>query len=241
MGRRFFADPTQLMLAKAPTTWRRCWWRDETGAVFVEFAIMLPIIVFVLLGSVDLLYAIYQWNAAAKAVEVGARIAAVSDPVASGLNGLANAALGNGVRTGGAMPLFSVACDGAMARCNCSGMCAGLAANPFNTIAMNRVLFGRGSSSCGDATSFYATGMCDVLPTIRPANVLIMYQQTGLGYAGRPGGPVPTITVSLQNMRFQFFFLTSLGLSMPIPSMTTSITAEDLCSGGASDSCDFAE
>ena len=30
--------------------------------------------------------ALYQWNAAAKAVEIGARIAAVSDPVASGLN-----------------------------------------------------------------------------------------------------------------------------------------------------------
>ena len=65
---------------------------DETGAVFAEFAILLPIVVTIVCGSVDFLYAFYQWNAAAKAVEVGARIAAVSDPVASGLNNLANQA-----------------------------------------------------------------------------------------------------------------------------------------------------
>ena len=66
---------------------------DETGAVFAEFAILLPIVVTIVCGSVDFLYAFYQWNAAAKAVEVGARIAAVSDPVASGLNNLANQAV----------------------------------------------------------------------------------------------------------------------------------------------------
>ena len=69
---------------------------DETGAVFAEFAILLPIVVTIVCGSVDFLYAFYQWNAAAKAVEVGARIAAVSDPVASGLNNLANQAVFNG-------------------------------------------------------------------------------------------------------------------------------------------------
>ena len=47
---------------------------DETGAVFAEFAILLPIIVTIVCGSVDFLYAFYQWNAAAKAVEVGARM-----------------------------------------------------------------------------------------------------------------------------------------------------------------------
>ena len=36
------------------------------------------------------------------------------------------------------------------------------------------------------------------------------YTATGLGYQTRPGGPVPTITVSLQNVTFQFFFLGGL-------------------------------
>jgi hypothetical protein len=93
-------------------------------------------------------------------------------------------------------------------------------------------VFGRGSTACGDATSYYATGMCDVLPSVTADNVVIVYRQTGLGYAGRPGGPVPTISVSLQNMQFKFFFISALlGVNFAIPPMTTTITAEDLCSG----------
>ena len=217
--------------------WLGC---DETGSLLVEFSILLPLIILVLFGSVDLLYALYQWNAAAKAVEVGARIAAVSDPVAAGLNQLTSA-VPVALNASGqplAMPQFTIACDGEMATCTCAGSCAGMVANPFDAVAMNRIVFGRGSTACGDAASSYATGMCDLLPSITAANVRIVYQQTGLGYSGRPGGPQPTIIVSLQNMRFRFFFLSYLfGSSVPMPAMTTTITAEDLCSGGGSGSC----
>ena len=58
--------------------------RDNDGAVLVEATIMMTIMFVLVLGSVDFLFAFYQWNAAAKAVQVGARIAAVSDPVARG-------------------------------------------------------------------------------------------------------------------------------------------------------------
>jgi Flp pilus assembly protein TadG len=214
--------------------------RDESGGVLVEVSIVLPIIITFIFGSVDLLYALYQWNAAAKAVEVGSRIAAVSDPIAAGLNGLTNsvAVSLNGAGEPLAMPAFTISCNGETATCTCAGTCNGLAANPYDAVAMNRLVFGRGSTACGDATSYYATGMCDVLSSIRAANVIVVYRQTGLGYGGRPGGPQPTIIVSLQNMRFQFFFLSYLlGASVPMPAMTTTITAEDLCSGGGSGSC----
>lgn len=205
-------------------------WRDKTGAVFAEFAILLPIIVIVVCGSVDFLYAFYQWNAAAKAVEMGARIAAVSDPVAAGLNKLTNQALLDGASPGEPMPSFTVICS--TATCSCSGLCGGLTNNTFDAAAMNRIVFGRGNLPCGAATAYYMSGMCDVLSSIRPSNVVIIYKQTGLGYAGRPGGPLPTITVSLQHMQFQFFFLRSmLGLHIEMPSMATTITAEHLCSG----------
>ncbi len=209
--------------------------RDESGAVLVEISILLPIVIVVLLGSIDLLYAFYQWNAAAKAVQVGARIAAVSDPVAAGLNNLSNQVVLSGlVAPRGPMPWFAITCDGSIAVCSCSGTCPGIAANPYSPAAMNRIIFGRGSTSCTDATSYYATGMCDIFRSISAANVVIVYTQTGLGYAGRPGGPVPTITVSLRNLQFQFFFLSYLlGRSIPMPAMTTTITAEDLCSGAA--------
>jgi hypothetical protein len=97
---------------------------------------------------------------------------------------------------------------------------------------MNTIVFGRGSSSCSDAKSGDGVGMCDIFPRITPANVKIVYAQTGLGYAGRPGGPMPTITVSLQNLPFQFFFLRGLmGFhDFQIPASTVSLTAEDLSS-----------
>src|SRR5258708_25915492 len=59
--------------------------RDNNGGVLVEATLMMSIMFMFVLGSVDFLFAFYQWNAAAKAVQVGARIAAVSDPVATGL------------------------------------------------------------------------------------------------------------------------------------------------------------
>ena len=211
-------------------------WREQSGAVFAEFALLLPMVVIIVCGAIDFLNAFFQWNAAAKAVEVGARIAAVSDPVATGLNGLSNRALFDGAEPGSPLPSFTVTCsDGA---CACAGTCAEIGADSYDDAAMDRIVFGRGSAACGDARSAYATGMCDVLASITPANVTITYSHTGLGHAGRPGGPLPTITVSLHDMQFQFFFLTALfGAHIAIPPMTTTMTAEDLCSGGGSGAC----
>jgi hypothetical protein len=209
---------------------------DQTGAVFAEFAILLPIVVLVVCGSIDFLYAFYQLNAAAKATEVGARIASVSDPVASGLNYLPDQAVLNGEQPGGPLPSFTATCSDN--RCVCAGTCTGMVDDPFNEKAMDRIVYGQNSGSCSKADASYTIGMCDILPTITAANVVIVYTQTGLGYAGRPGGPVPTITVSLRNMQFHFFFLTPLlGVQINMPQMSTTVTAQDLCSAGGNGAC----
>jgi hypothetical protein len=204
--------------------------RDQQGSVLVEVTIMLSIALVLVLGAIDFLLLFYQWNAAAKAVQTGARLAAVSDPVASGLNNLSQAVMSASVPPGAAMPNFVVTCDGRTATCTCNGVnaCRG----GYDRAAMNTIVFGRGSSSCSDAKSADVVGMCDIFPRITPANVKIVYAQTGLGYAGRPGGPMPTITVSLQNLPFQFFFLRGLmGFhDFQIPASTVSLTAEDLSS-----------
>jgi hypothetical protein len=74
--------------------------------------------------------------------------------------------------------------------------------------------------------------MCDIFSRIATANVKVVYTQTGLGFAGRTGGPVPTITVSLQNLPFQFFFLNGLRGFQPIniSPATTTTTGEVLSS-----------
>ena len=53
--------------------------RDETGSVLVEVTVVMTIMFVFLLGSIEFLFVFYQWNVASKAVEIGLRIAAVSD------------------------------------------------------------------------------------------------------------------------------------------------------------------
>ena len=206
--------------------------RDQHGAVMVEVTIMLSITLILVFGAIDFLLLFYQWNAAAKAVQIGARLAAVSDPVASGLNRISQAVVGASVAPGAAMPNFVVTCDGRTATCTCNGVNACRGIKGYDGAAMNTIVFGRGSSSCSDAKSGDGVGMCDIFSRITPTNVKIVYAQTGLGYAGRPGGPTPTITVSLQHLPFQFFFLRGLmGFhDLQIPASTVSLTAEDLSS-----------
>lgn len=215
---------------------------DKSGSVLVEATIMLTIMFVFVLGSIDFLFAFYEWNAATKAVQVGARIAAVSDPVFSGLNNLSEALVSASLRPGSAMPSFTVTCDGGTAKCTCEGTCLG-GVVAYDAKAMDTIVFGRGSSTCGDATSFYEAGMCDIFNWITPANVRIEYRQAaapaGLGYVGRPGGPVPTIKVSLQNIPFRFFFLGNRFHNLQIPGLATTITGEDLSScSPAIRSCD---
>jgi hypothetical protein len=204
--------------------------RDQNGAVLVELSVMMTLFLVFVLGSIDLLLMFFQWNAAAKAVALGARLAAVSDPVAVGLNNLSAAAVNASLPPGAPMPAFAVTCDGAAARCICDGACSEIGG--YDAAAMNALVFGRDRESCGNASSYQSAGMCDILATIRPANIVITYRQTGIGYAGRPGGPAPTITISLADMPFRLFFLSGLpgfqGIRMP--PLTTSITAEDMSS-----------
>ena len=68
--------------------------------------------------------------------------------------------------------------------------------------------------------------------SITPNHIKVVYSQTGLGFAGRSAGPVPTITVSTENLQFQYFFLGGLMrlANMTMPALSTTITGEGLSS-----------
>src|SRR5882757_11584893 len=110
-------------------------WHDTTGAVLVEVTVVMVLILVFILGSIDFLFAFYQWNTASKAVQIGARIAAVSDPVAIGLNGLSAAVVTSAVPPGASMPNFTVRCERKTEACSCIGACVGVGA--YNRVAMN--------------------------------------------------------------------------------------------------------
>jgi hypothetical protein len=223
--------------------------RDEAGGPLVEAAILIPIVLIFLFGAIDFAFLFYQWNAAAKAVEVGARLAAVSDPVANGLNSISHNVLDPpSVNPGDTMPPFTITCNGGTGTCSCVGTPCGGTAITYNLTAMRAIVYGRaGLTSCGTPSSSYFAGMCNIFSRITPSNVQVVYNQTGMGFVDRPDGPQPTVTVSLLQtpdsaaLKFRFFFISQslLRLFVPgatfqdvinIPPFTTTMTGEALSS-----------
>jgi Flp pilus assembly pilin Flp len=191
---------------------------DAGGATTVEFGLVATVLFTILFGLVDFGYAFWQWSSATKALQLGVRLAAVSDPVSSDLKTLTG--LSASVKDGDPMPYYERVCSGA-AR-TCSG-------GTFDQGALNTILYGRGNASCPTARQSYAP-MCQIFPRIKPENLRVEYVHTGLGYAGRPGGPLPTIAVSLVNLNFDFLILNAfLGLpTIPMSGLSATATAEDL-------------
>ncbi|MBZ9883557.1 pilus assembly protein [Mesorhizobium sp. CA10] len=188
----------------------------------VEATIVMPLLLTLLLGFVDLGYAFYQWNAASKAVQAGARLAQISTPIATALSSETTTQT-NVALVGVAVPAgtYDYVCTASSAG---AASCTGTNCQSGNTCA-DQTLFDfiyDGSSS--------RAGMHDFLPTLEKSQVRIEYTASGLGYWTRPGGPVPTITVSIVNHQFQFFFLGALlGFNnITMPSMLSTVTGEDM-------------
>jgi len=207
------ATETMLMLL-------RSFRRNARGASMVEFSI-IAFLFFVLIGGlVDFMVGFYQWNSASKALQQGARLASISDPVDSSLKNWSG--LGAGIASGDPFPAFTRVCSGVAQSCSGGGS--------YSSGAMATIVYGRGQTTCGAVAADRTPAMCDVFGRVRPNNVIITYQQTGLGFAGRPGGPVPTITVELTGLTFNFVFLNGLlrFAPIPLPPMKTTATGEDM-------------
>jgi Flp pilus assembly pilin Flp len=194
--------------------------RDERGASMVEFSIIAFLLFIVTGGLIDFAIGYHQWNSASKALQQGARLASISDPVDSTLAGWDGLDV-SGTVPGGEFPSFTRVCSGATQ--SCSG-------GTYSSAAMNTLVYGRGQTTCGVVAADKTPAICDIFSRVQPANVIVTYEQTGLGFAGRPGGPVPTITVELTNLTFDFAFLNGLLGFAPItiPAMKTTATGEDL-------------
>ncbi|CAN7711639.1 TadE/TadG family type IV pilus assembly protein [Mesorhizobium sp. LjRoot246] len=198
-------------------------WASQSGATMVEMAIVMPLLLTLLLGFVDFGYAFYQWNAGNKAVQAGARLAQISTPVASGL--LAETITQSDVtKVGTAVPAgtYDYTCTASTAGVAC---CSSLAVSTCDPSIASQDSF----DAIYDGTTNRA-GMHDFLPMLEKSQVRIEYAASGLGYWTRPSGPVPTITVSITNHPFQFFFLGGLlGFgNITMPSMLSTVTGEDL-------------
>lgn len=199
-----------------------CLRSDDRGSAMVEFTLIVGVLLMVTLGVVEFSYVFYQWNAASKAVQLGARLAAVSDPIDSTLLNITG--LEGGLSPGDPIvpePYFDRECSGGTAQCTNGGV--------YDAGAMNIIVNGR-NNDYQITEPQGLPGMRTIFERIRPENVVVRYTHTGLGFAGRPGGPVPTITLELIDLQFELIFLGSLMGFGPIqiPPMQTTMTGEDL-------------
>lgn len=196
---------------------------DERGISIVEGMLVIPIVLLVITAMVELGAAMFQINQAAKATQIGARSAAVSSPI------VGDAEYDSLTDDYGSIPAGDPTPTAARS------VSCGAGTTPCDAARLNRLLTGA-DSSCRPQQDSRA-GMCDVAPFIKAENVLVTYHRSGLGFVGRPYGPVSTVTVELRDVTFDFFILddvinavtnNSPLSNFTIPAHPVSMTSEDL-------------
>lgn len=181
----------------------------NSGGSGVEFTILLPLVLFMLLGFIDACRFLWTVNRAEKATHMGVRYAVTTDMVASGLanyvftqDGIAQ---GDPVPTG---TFEGVSCDSTTCTNKGVGPPPGYSATAFNNLVARMQAF---------------------MPEIQPANVIVEYDNSGIGYAGDPNAPdvAALVTVRLTGLNFQPLTIYAFGGSIPMPSFGSALTMED--------------
>ena len=210
--------------------------REETEAgVLVESLVVMSVLILTLGAFVELTLVVFQWNLATKALQVGSRLASISNPVDASIHNFDPVSAG--FDPGDKLPIGTMGTRTCTAKVKPNGNVQGTCtAGVFDEAAMRRLVFGGDYDSnptCG-APYVGQTGMCDVLPRIvdseNPATIIVRYGDGGLGYAGRVDGGIPVVSITLANLRFDFLMLNSLlgSLEVSFPSFAVSSVGEDL-------------
>ncbi|MCX2725654.1 TadE/TadG family type IV pilus assembly protein [Roseibium salinum] len=191
----------------------RGFWSDRDGISLTEGLIVFPIMVLVVSALIEFSYGMHQWNQAAKAVQLGARKAAVSCPLTEDFETVFafDPALG-----GELIPASSAT----VSQC-------GPDENNCVAARLDRLVNGvAGSTWPGMATYFQQ-------PDFGPDNVVVIYEQSGLGYHGRPEGPVVSLRLELRNVQFDLPVVGQLlGLgTINVPGFPVTVSTEDLREG----------
>lgn len=183
--------------------------RSRSGNTGFEFTLMLPLLMLLLLGFLDAARFMWSVNRAEKATHMGVRYAITTDMVASGLAGYAftesGLAQGASVSTD---DFVGVTCDSTSCTNKGAGPAPGYSAAAFNNIVARMQAF---------------------MPEIQPANVIVEYDNSGIGYAGDPNAPdvAALVTVRLAGLNFQPITFYAFGGSIAMPSFRSALTMED--------------
>lgn len=138
-------------------------WQDQRGVTLTEGLISLPLVLLAISALVEFGYAMSQWNQTVKALQAGARLAAVSDPLTNNFAAVFPTDNNNPLYNGDATPndaTISSSCGPNLANCSA---------------ALTRIVMGS-DGVCGVAGD-PNPGICDINWRIQPANVVVTYQR----------------------------------------------------------------
>jgi len=196
---------------------RRRFLRDTDGGPMMEFTAVFMLLILLTGGIIDFGLAMWQWNSAEKATQIGTRIAVTASPVVTELASwdcdTDAIQVGLPCSTTGAATFGSISCTNTA--CTASG--GGDIASPtLDGVAFNTIV----------------SRMQTVYGRIQPTNVIVEYKDIGLCFAGR-GSACPAVTVKLTGLTFDFIMLNwLLPSTVTMPEFRATLTGEDLSSKG---------
>lgn len=204
---------------------RRSLRADQTGSGAAEFALVLTPLLILLFGIIDAGRYVWTVNKAEKATQVGARVAAVTTPLAQEIrtkNYIGTSVGGTVLTQGDRIPAAAFG----LLRCTSTSCTCVVSPCPGTTFDTTNMF-----------TNVLLPRMQYMLPELTANNVVVEYRGSGLGFAGDPNGAQvqPLITVRLvadssnptEGMTFPL--LTSfMFASLNLPIVSTTLSAEDL-------------
>jgi len=207
----------------------------------VEFTVVFPIILLICFGAVDFTLLTIKWVSLNKATYAGARLVAVQDPVAIGINSITEGG------AAGDSCFDSYGNDSRKCTINAGATCTGDASGG------RCCPVGSNPSSCAAIYAWNETTFQAVLDemnkfmltdSIDRRQLQITYRPTYYGFAHRPVGSPMNITVSVRCATYPFYLLYPLlGWAMPsrpsscadvpgvgasLPEFPTTLPSEDL-------------